>query len=609
MELIYSGNALANLATAVLSSLAAAGAGKLVIKPLLPREASVSERILLYFTAGTGILGLLILASGLAGLISRPVYILSFLLLSLYACPETLSFIKPLPKRIAGTLRGGGLEKYLLIVLLVSFFFNFAGALMPAVESDALQYHLTEARYYIERGRVYDVSHFILNSVFPQNIEMLFTACLAIAGTASCQMLHCITGLFIPLCVYLLLRRHTAERYSLLGAALSYVTPLIAELSSTAMIDITTALYASVFIYLVNRAADEKSSGLFIAAGIVFGSALGSKYTMGLMLLYPLAYLFFSVVYKRIPAVMSLKGVILICTGAGLMFLPHLAKNYAFTGNPVNYFLMDAFGGVNVNDYVAGEIKGHYSSIKIQDLRDGFKWTADLIGYLGPVNFIMLLFAGSLRKNPGLYAFYCSTVLLFFSGLFVFTKSYRYFIIFIPALAALTALIYSGLEAGESRWRKNAAAGFILLSLTVYCYMAVQNGWQGGAFLFNKSGKTAYMERKLSFYGSIPFVNGNIPASETVISMNETRTFYFIPRFMLSYHSVPASLLHTEKDPARLAAALKAAGFRYLYLNNDSYFTGHTRPCSLFENGSVDLYFDRIYSEGTVSIFRLKTDA
>ncbi len=345
---------LVDILAAVWIALVALGLGRPLLSLFSITQQSFLDELIFALGLGFGILGLLVLALGLMGLLQTTVLVFVLSVLTLLTIRPSLGYLRQAPR----PRPGGLIALFLILVLLLSLTL----ALLPATSWDGLFYHLNGPKLYLEAGRIasgINIPH--LN--FPFLLEMLFVLGMAIRSDATAVMIHYIFLLLLIGLVYLIARELLKVANGWLAVLLLLAVPMVLSLASWAYNDLALAFYEVGALYAVLRwrlggrpspVLDKDKTPLMrshllswtaklprwlLISSIFCGFAMGLKYTsfvapltIGLLILW----------WFRTKLRAGVRYLLLFGFIAFLVASPWFLKNLAFTGNPVYPFL---FGG------------------------------------------------------------------------------------------------------------------------------------------------------------------------------------------------------------------------------------------------------------------------
>ncbi len=239
---------------------------------------------------------------------------------------------------------------------------------------DALEYHLQAPREYFESGRVQFLPHNVYAS-FPQQMEMLYLLLMhlaggPLAGAIPAQALHAVVTALAAVAVSAWTKR---GRPRVAALALFASTPWLTQVGCLAYVEGGMLLFSCVAAGLAGEAARGRSGPcVALTIGLLAGLAGGCKYTALVLVAAALPVataLAMPGRFSKRAAFVAIAGV-----GAALAFSPWLARNAAWSGNPVYPFAYEWFGGQAWSPEQAAQwAAGH-----ALPTRDG--WAADRAG-------------------------------------------------------------------------------------------------------------------------------------------------------------------------------------------------------------------------------------
>lgn len=355
-------------------------------------DLSTGEIFVLGTGVGLGVLGLLTLGLGLAGLFQRWLFIVLSIILTALLWPDWLA----LRRRLRGwPPQESRPDRLIALYVVVVGLCTLAVALLPPIDWDGLFYHLTAPKIFIQMGRIapgMDVPHFN----FPFLEEMLFAYGLLLRGDIAAKLIHALYSLLLTGLVYLTARRCLSRESAWPAVLVLLSMPMIPTLAGWAYNDLALAFYQVAALYALLRSEKTEASpqGAFgssqgavdssqnlnyqlpipkghavtnyhphwlILSGIFAGLAMGLKYTsfiapltIGLMLIWWQVKT--QVASRPLPSpiprghtvsnLQSLFAILSFALPALLVALPWYLKNFFFTGNPFYPFAANWFDGL-----------------------------------------------------------------------------------------------------------------------------------------------------------------------------------------------------------------------------------------------------------------------
>ena len=234
------------------------------------------------------------------------------------------------------------IKKHHLIIYVILFLvigLNLSVALLPPQNFDALEYHLGVQSQYLLAGKFFDLPY-MMYANFPQNMELIYGASMAIWDDTAVKIIHWWMGLLTFAGIYLLGRKIHSEKAGFWGGFIFYTCGEIGLLSNQANIDLGVSFLASVILITLVEWWETRKRSEIIILGIVLGIALGTKLTTLIILIFPLAAS--TLIIGPRPRISKW---LIVVSLAAILFIPWLIKTFIFTGNPFFPFGFDLFGG------------------------------------------------------------------------------------------------------------------------------------------------------------------------------------------------------------------------------------------------------------------------
>jgi 4-amino-4-deoxy-L-arabinose transferase-like glycosyltransferase len=329
----------------------AAAIGRRVAGGLLVDE-SPATRLTLGAGLGLGLLSLLTLGLGLVGVLHPAVAWGLALGLGILLRHDLRASLADFGSITYGPTRRllwppNAFCRWLAVYVAASLSLTFFAALAPPTGWDALVYHLTGPRLFVEAGRIiHNIDLPYLG--FPQLGEMQFTLGMLLVGDGVAPLLHFGYGLLSLIVTAALARRVFGKQVAWLAAALLLSIPSLLSLMAQAYVEATLLFYVTAAFYAFVRWRESHTQGEWDASrkwlwlvGAFCGFSMGVKYTA---VAVPVA-LGLSVIWasrrddrRRTAGQLAQLAMITILFG-----LPWLLENWLTSGNPIYPFF---FSGV-----------------------------------------------------------------------------------------------------------------------------------------------------------------------------------------------------------------------------------------------------------------------
>lgn len=303
--------------------------GQVLGAKLVPNDAGLSTRGRLALAVGTGlgVLGVIQLGLAASGILTPAIGTAAIL------AAVTLVLITRRWRdwqSVFSWPRSRG-DQWLAIFCALALGAALLNALAPPTAWDALVYHLTGPRWYLEAGHLHhdrDLAYL----GFPQWGEMLFLWAMLLGGEKSAAMMHWV---FAPLTLMLLpdLMRAVAPGRAWLAAAILLSASTTVLLAGWAYVEWMMMFAITAGALALVRERETTNPAWLAFAGAMAGLAFGAKYTAaGAIVGLGIAVM--------VSTRFSIRKMAPFGAVAFLVIAPWLIKNLALTGNPVYPFFL-----------------------------------------------------------------------------------------------------------------------------------------------------------------------------------------------------------------------------------------------------------------------------
>lgn len=475
---------------------------------------SLLEVFLFSSASGFGLLSLLLLVLGVAGLI-RLEWVIGTLVL--------VAVIGRWPSKIRPGFSGSGqtgFAKILWIWMGLLLAGSWIQALAPPIGTDALSYHLHHPKLFIEAQQMYFIPR-ARESLWPYLTEMLFMIGLMIQGTTLAQLFHWIFYPLTTAAVYAFALRFYGRREAVLAAVFFLLCPMGFAQSGHCYVDLSLAFFTFLIFYgfaLKSQIEEGRAAAL---SGWAAGGALATKY-LGLSsaMIATAFWLFRS---RR-----RWRNTVLFLLVAGLVSAGWYVHSWIRSGNPVYPFFPHIFGtGLDFDiSEGAGFSKGLPDFLK-------FGWDVamyprvfggEVFGaqYLIFVPLLVFYWKGAKRVSREMAVF----TLIYTFFLFKQSQYARFYLSVAPFLAVGSAVALSEILKEKNRLSKAAAVGAFALLIVLQSGIAWHRlGSVWGVVSGRQSGEAYLMEKERSFKGFL-YIRDHAKPGDTVLNSGDVRHFY-----------------------------------------------------------------------------------
>ncbi len=167
---------------------------------------------------------------------------------------------------------------FILSLLSLQVIINLLGAISPELSFDALWYHLTPPKLYVQNQQIFHLPGWLLSvSSLPRLTEMFYTASLVLGNEIWAKLIHFSFGLLSLLALFNLLKRYFPLRISLLGILTFYTMLVVGWLSTTAYVDLTWTFFEILALDNFLKWYEKKKESFLNRAAILVGLAMATK--------------------------------------------------------------------------------------------------------------------------------------------------------------------------------------------------------------------------------------------------------------------------------------------------------------------------------------------
>ena len=205
----------------------------------------------------------------------------------------------------------------------------FVLSLYPPTAYDETMYHLPYASAFAATHRLAVVPEHLF-PVYPQLLELLFSALLMVSGDVSTHAVQFLCMLATAAAVFAICERFGDRRAAILGVALWLSNPLVHYQAATAYIDLGYTLFTILAILAFELWRETDSRRWIAASGIFVGFGAGTKY-LGLIWLGLLGV----AAWASAPRGRRLARPALFTVMALTAMAPWYVRNAVVTGNPI----------------------------------------------------------------------------------------------------------------------------------------------------------------------------------------------------------------------------------------------------------------------------------
>ncbi|MCL4416577.1 MAG: glycosyltransferase family 39 protein [Actinobacteria bacterium] len=294
-----------------------------------------------------GIYSYIIFALGLSGLLFKEVIIISsaafWLIAVVYYRKKIIEVLKLIPN-----LKIIKKDKLLLIssiLLFLQILLNFIIVFTPEISFDALWYHLTLPKLYLQNNSIFYIpGNLLYYSVMPKLADLLFIPALAISGDMAAKLVQFSFGILSLAVIYKIARRFMTASFALLAVLIFYSNLVVAWESSAAYIDLIRTFFEGIaFLGFLKWLKTNKFQWL-IESALLIGFSISIKLLALSSVLVFICLLILITIQNKKSIVFFLKNSALFIFLSLLVPLPWFIFSYLNIGNPIYPYFSNLIG-------------------------------------------------------------------------------------------------------------------------------------------------------------------------------------------------------------------------------------------------------------------------
>ncbi len=493
-------------------------------------------------------------------------------------------------------LKHQGDQWFILILIFLLSITALVFLASPPISRDALVYHLEVPRQYlIHHGMVALMPN--VYAFFPQGIEMLFLAGLAVTRPF---VARCIHFAFLPLTILAVLEyvRHVTgrlpNRWAIAATLAAFVSiPTLWIDATWAYIDTGWMFFTAILVICLDLYYRNRRLDLLVPLLVIAGFYPAIKYTC-IYVLFILILILLVMRLRQIPVPGVNRSSITVFLLAALVTTgPYFIRNSIFAGDPLFPFLSSLLPIHNPS----------WSGIQQQAFRDFLRHYGTGLGtpLLYPLNIVAAAF--NLRLNDAAFfdgvigPFLLVPILVILlwpralknrhnAFLFVFVLIYslvwgmsmRQARFLLPVLPAILLLVFMAMRASlphTRRWRPGVWISLCLVILGINIWVLLPE-WQSipyGEYIVGQVDKSAFLSDTLPVWPAQHFINTHLPAEASVyVLMTGNENFYlerhYTSQYVVEDYAFHQKLLQT-RTPRELAVFFSARHTGYCLLKSE----------------------------------------
>lgn len=473
-----------------------------------------------FLAALVGIYAYLILFLGLIGQLRRIIILgLTFVFLLLL-----ILFFKPIKfKKFFSCLLTDKIALITFILLILQLGINLIGALGPELSFDALWYHLTLPKLYLEKQKIFFIPGGLLYySAFPQLTEMLYTAALAIKGEVLAKLIHYCFGLGCIYSLFLLLKKFKT-RLALIGCLIFYSQLAVGWLATSPYVDLARTFFEILALSSFLDWLKRREYKWLIKTAVLIGLAVSVK------LLAVFSVLSFVFLILLFSAKEKVKNAFSFLFFSFLIPLPWFILTFINTKNPIyplftSWFFKAQSGGLGLVQW----LKTRNLVSFIQVLVKTTFTRGDILTPMFLIGLPLLFLKYKKNKEIKIVSFYFWLNFLFY---FLIPINYNRFLLpYIPAFIFILISVLDSLTKKQQLVKKI----FYLATIFIASLNIISRGVANKKFLrvvLGKESKKEFLAEHLNFkVGNFYDLDGwfaqNIKKNDKVLVIGVHNLYY-----------------------------------------------------------------------------------
>lgn len=434
-----------------------------------------------YLALAIGIYSYLIFFLGISGFFYKNIIIYSSII---YLFIATIIFFKTNAFKFKLNLTSiSPFSLFIIILISLQAFINFIGAMGPEISFDALWYHLTLPKIFLENHKIFHIGGGLLYySDMPKNIEMIYVAALSFNGEILAKLTHFIFGLLCVLMIYKISKLFLSQSLSLISSLIFYANLVVGWESISAYIDLGTAFFETAAFYAFLKWIKNKDTKYLILCAVFIGFSVSTKMISLISIFIYLALITLFLLKKNIKINKIIKNLIVFLLFSISVSMPWFLFSFLNTSNPF-YPLFDS-------NFVLNRISGPLHFLR------------NLIFPPDPINplYIIILpltliYLKKFKNNLYYFVSYVFIALIFWIFISDIGGS-RFLLPYLPVFSVLSSLTID--KIANKDLRNYLIALVIVISLISIGYRFLANQ-KYIPFLLGKETKQQFLTNNLNF--------------------------------------------------------------------------------------------------------------
>jgi hypothetical protein len=358
----------------------------------------------------------------------------------------------------------GVVEKLMLLITVASATIVVPGILSPEIAFDALWYHLTLPKIYLDNSQmVFIPGGLLYYSTMPKLTEMLYTAALSFSDERLAKAIHANFGVLTVVATYKLTREYLEKRFALLAVVILLGNIVLLWEATTAYIDLARMFFELMSFWAFLRWYKTREKKWFIESAVLMGLAVSTKLIAISSLIIISSIIWF--LSKNATYWTRMKMIAQYSTIAIFIASPWFVFSFLHTGNPL-YPIFSQYYQVNLSLSLINPL------YFLKDVLLLFTQSPDPISPIYLILFPLIIFKRKLFNNEKSILLVYSLVSLLVWYLLPRTGGGRFFLPYLPVYSLVAAMTISLLPP-KSLFSKYMIGMIVFLLIVALSYRGV----------------------------------------------------------------------------------------------------------------------------------------
>ncbi len=342
---------------------------------------------------------------------------------------------KKVPPKEKKYLSVGVVEKLMLLITIASSAVVLPGILSPEIAFDALWYHLTLPKIYLDNSQmVFIPGGLLYYSTMPKLTEMLYTVALSFSDERLAKAIHAGFGVLTVVATYKLTREYLEKRFALLAVIILLGNIVLLWEATTAYIDLARMFFELMSFWAFLRWYKTRERKWFIESAVLMGLAISTKLIAISSLIIITSMIWF--LSKNATSWSKMKMIAQYSLVAIFIASPWFVFSLLHTGNPF-YPLFSQYYQVNFSLSLINPFSFFYDVILL------FTQSPDPISPIYLILFPLIISKRKLFNNEKAILLIYGIVSLVIWYLLPRTGGGRFFLPYLPVYSLVAAMTIS----------------------------------------------------------------------------------------------------------------------------------------------------------------------